>query len=207
MAEFRKNEEHWNEFQWEKEIRRDERRISCYFRELPLCLDLPGEEEMIFNTLLSSPDLVPSGGDPDSLRYWRHPDDYDDDDYDDGEDSTRRRPGAEIIEEIDRLATEWNVTYASLLRSTLKMEGLGIVCAFGKLLARTEDFVETDQDTARGLKISLGKRALADLNDLVGGLKQLRGLQHSLTRQISMNVELLGHVRERLVDLMEQLRK
>lgn len=206
MAEFRNNEEHWNEFQWEKEIRRDERRISCYFRELPACLDLPGEEEMIFNTLLSSPDLVPSGGNPDSLRYWHRSEDEEEEDYEDPEDN-RRRPGAEIVDEIDRLATEWNVCCAASLRSTLDLHGLGIVCAFGKLLARAADFVDTDQENARGLKISLGKRALADLNDLVGGLERLRELQHSLKAEIALTVELLGHIRERLIDLVEQLRK
>ena len=206
MAEFRNNEEHWNEFQWEKEIRRDERRISCYFRELPACLDLPGEEEMIFNTLLSSPDLVPSGGNPDSLRYWHRSEDEEEEDYEDPEDN-RRRPGAEIVDEIDRLATEWNVCCAASLRSTLDLHGLGIVCAFGKLLARAADFVDTDQENARGLKISLGKRALADLNELVGGLERLRELQRSLKAEIALTVELLGHIRERLIDLVEQLRK
>ena len=206
MAEFRNNEEHWNEFQWEKEIRRDERRISCYFRELPACLDLPGEEEMIFNTLLSSPDLVPSGGNPDSLRYGHRAYDEEEEDYEDAEDN-RRRPGTEIVDEIDRLATEWNVCCAASLRSTLDLHGLGIVCAFGKLLARAADFVDTDQETARGLKISLGKRALADLNELVGGLERLRELQHSLKAEIALTVELLGHIRERLIDLVEQLRK
>ena len=206
MAEFRNNEEHWNEFQWEQEVRRDERRISCYFRELPACLDLPGEEEMIFNTLLSSPDLVPSGGTPDSLRYWHRSDEEEEEDFDDAED-TRRRPGTEVVDEIDRLATEWNVCCASSLRSTLDLHGLGIVCAFGKLLARAADFVDTDQETARGLKISLGKRALADLNELVGGLERLRELQRSLKAEISLTVELLGHIRERLIDLVELLRK
>jgi len=207
MAEFRNNEEHWNEFQWEKEIRRDERRISCYFRELPACLDLPGEEEMIFNSLLSQPDLVPTGGNPDSLRYWHHSDEDEDEDFDDPEDAGRRRPGTEIVDEIDRLATEWTVCCASSLRSTLDLHGLGIVCAYGKLLARAADFVDTNPETARGLKISLGKRALADLNELVGALEQLRDLQHSLKSEISLAVELLGHVRERLIDLVEQLRK
>ena len=59
MAESYRPQDNWNEFQWEHEIRRDERRISCYYRELPACLDLPGEEEMIFSSLLSRPDLVP----------------------------------------------------------------------------------------------------------------------------------------------------
>ncbi len=207
MAEFKNHEEHWNEFQWEKEIRRDERRISCYFRELPTCLDLPGEEDMIFNTLLSSPDLVPTGGNPDSLRYWQRPEEYEEDEEDEAEDSSRRRPGAEVVDEIDRLATEWNVCCAATLRSTLDLHGLGIVCAFGKLLARAADFVDTDQETARGLKISLGKRTLADLNELVGGLERLRELQQSLKIEIALTIELLGHIRERLIDLVEQLRK
>ena len=197
----------WNEFQWEKEIRRDERRISCYFRELPSCLDLPGEEEMIFNTLLSSPDLVPSGGNPDSLRYWHHSDEDEDDEFDETDDSSRRRPGSDVVDEIDRLATEWNVCCASSLRSTLDLHGLSIVCAFGKLLARAADFVDTESETARGLKISLGKRALTDLNDLVGGLGRLRELQRSLKPEITLAIELLGHIRERLIDLVEQLRK
>lgn len=206
MADYRKNEENWNEFQWEREIRRDERRISCYFRELPGCLDLPGEEDMIFSSLLSRPDLVPTGGNPDSLRFWQRPEE-DDEEYDDADESPRRRPGAEIVDEIDRLATEWNVCCASTLRSNLDLHGLGIVCAFGKLLARAADFVDTDAETARGLKISLGKRTLADLNELVGGLEHLCELQHSLLSHAALAIELLGHVRERLIDLVEQLRK
>ena len=57
----------WNEFQWEEEIRRDERRICGYFHELPSCLDLPGEEEMIYEKLFSQVDIceenlhIPSG--------------------------------------------------------------------------------------------------------------------------------------------------
>ena len=206
MAEYRRNEENWNEYQWEREIRRDERRISCYFRELPGCLDLPGEEDMIFSNLLSHPDLVPTGGDPDTLRFWQKPDEDDEDDEEPG-DPQRRHPGAEVIDEIDRLATEWNVCCASLLRSNLDLHGLGIVCAFGKLLARVADFVDTDEVTARGLKISLGKRAIADLNELVGGLQRICELQRSLVSHVTLAIELLGHVRERLVDLVEQLRK
>lgn len=205
MADYRKYEENWNEFQWEREIRRDERRISCYFRELPGCLDLPGEEDMIFSSLLSRPDLVPTGGNPDSLRFWQKPEEEEDDEIE--ADDPPRRPGAEIVDEIDRLATEWNVCCASLLRSNLDLHGLGIVCAFGKLLARVADFIDADEETARGLKISLGKRALADLNELAGGLKRLCDLQRSLSSHAALTIELLGHVRERLVDLVEQLRK
>ena len=130
MKEFRPHSQNWNEFQWEQEIRRDERRISCYYRELPECLDLPGEEEMIFNSLLSRPDLVPTGGAPDSLRSWR-PGEEDDDDDEPLFDDNSRRPGSELIIQLDHLAVEWNTLAVSRLRAGLELPGLGICCAFG----------------------------------------------------------------------------
>ena len=36
MSRITGKHQHWDEFHWEEEIRRDERRISGYFRELPL---------------------------------------------------------------------------------------------------------------------------------------------------------------------------
>ncbi len=203
MAEYKRPDENWSEFQWENEIRRDERRISCYFQELPGCLDLPGEEDMIFDSLASRPDLVPTGSTPEALRGWQHQSD-DDEDYDDGPDDSRR-PGSDIVDRIDRLAAEWNVTAATRLRSNLDLPGLGVGCAYAKLLARTADFVGTE-DSECGLKLSLGKRALADLNDLVGMLERIGREQHSLRPWLQVQNELFGHVRERLVDQLERVR-
>lgn len=202
MAEYRRPDENWNEFQWENEIRRDERRISCYFRELPACLDLPGEEEMIFDSLASRPDLVPTGSSPEALRGWFHQND-EDEDFDESDDT--RRPGSDIVDRIDHLAAEWNVAAACRLRSNLDLPGLGVCCAYAKLLARTADFLDT-ADQERGLKLSLGKRALADLNELVGMLARIGSEQHSLRPWLLVQQELLGHIRERLVDQLERVR-
>jgi hypothetical protein len=54
------NNRKWDEFQWEKEMRQDEKRIRQYFNILPGCLDLPGEEDSIISKLMAQPDLVPS---------------------------------------------------------------------------------------------------------------------------------------------------
>ena len=206
MKEFRPHSQNWNEFQWEREIRRDERRISCYYRELPECLDLPGEEEMIFNSLLSRPDLVPTGGAPDSLRSWR-PDVEEEEDDEPAFDDNSRRPGSELVIQLDHLAVEWNTLAVSRLRAGLELPGLGICCAFGKLLARTADFIDTIDPAERALRISLGKRALADLNDLVGALRQLGEQQHSMAAPLELFIELLSHAREQLLDLLDNARK
>lgn len=202
MANYKGPQENWNEFQWEHEIRRDERRISCYFRELPGCLDLPGEEDMIFNSLLSRPDLVPTGNSPDSLRSWQPPEEEDV-----FEEEAANRPGNEVIEQLDKLSVEWNAVIATKLRADLDLRGLGVACAYGKLLARVADFVDTDEQEECALKISLGKRALADLNDLARELNDLTEKQRSLAEELKLEIELLSHIRERLIDLLSLLRR
>ncbi len=203
MANIRQHPENWNEFQWENEIRRDERRISCYYRELPDCLDLPGEEDMIFNSLLSHPDLVPTGGSADSLRAWQP-----EEEEEDGElfEENDRRPGSGLIAQLDRLAVEWNTLMVSELRPDLELPGLGISCAFGKLLARVADFVDTAEPSEKALRISLGKRSLADLNELAGALQQLGNSQHSLQTHLGLFIELLSHIREHLLELLADSR-
>lgn len=204
MGDIPRPQDNWNEYRWEQEIRRDERRISCYYRELPACLDLPGEEDMIFSSLLSQPDLVPIGGNADSLRVWHSESDEDDDD--DPDTGAPVRNGAEIIDQLDRLAVEWNVLSVTRLRADLGLPGLGISCAYGKLLARTADFINLDDRNDRALKLSLGKRALSDLNELTGELERLSREQRSLKVQAQLHVEMLSHVRERLLDQLQRLR-
>ena len=59
--------EKWNEYDWEREIRRDERRIGCYFDLLPNCIDLPNEEDNIYSRIMSRSDLIPKGV---SVNNW-----------------------------------------------------------------------------------------------------------------------------------------
>lgn len=208
MGRFAHSEKDWNEFQWEHEIRRDERRISCYFRELAGCLDLPGEESMIFDSLMSCPGLVPAGAAPGHWRMWDVLDEEEDDDREDtGEGPRRRRPGDELVEQLDKLACEWNVVFALRLRETLRSHGLAVSCGFGKTLARLADFVDTDEQEMRPLKISLGKRVLADLNELVGMLRDIGEWQRSLQPVVLLLVEFLQQIRERTVDFLSRLRR
>ncbi len=208
MGRFTKSEKSWDEFQWEREIRRDEQRISCYFRELACCMDLPGEESIIFDNLAAQPGLVPTNADPGHWRFWDDLDQEAEEERDDGPETARRRkPGDELVEQIDKLACEWNVLFALDLRESMREEGLAVGCGFGKLLARMADFVETDETELPGLKISLGKRALSDLNDVVGMLLAIGGMQRSLQPKLILLVEFLQQLRERIVDTLSRLRR
>jgi len=195
---------HWDEFQWEKEIRRDERRISGYFRELAACLDLPAEEDLIYGQLSSQSDLVPSAAQNDALRNWisAH-----DDDADEEEERPRRATVSGTVDELDSLCVQWNLLASRRLRAELQLPGLGITCAFAKLLARTADFLEPERNCEIPLLISLGKRALQDLGDLKIRLEYLARFQKSMLPEISFFLSRLARIRETLVIRIETLRQ
>ena len=106
----------WNEYQWEREIRRDERRIASYLRELSGCLDLPGEEEMIFSRLAADRDIIPVGATADSIRSWCY---SGMDENRDGEENSDNRPGKDMVELLDFLASEWNFFISGVLGQRL----------------------------------------------------------------------------------------
>ncbi len=163
MSTPRTHHRNWDEFRWEQEIRRDERRINCYFRTIPSCLDLPGEEEMVNGTIAAQSDLLStvsvSGG---VTAPWSYLQITGDEAEEHGEPAHTegRRPGEYLIESIDKLASQWNVHCA--LNPEIQYAALSIACAYAKLLARCADFLDI-ADNNIPLKRCLGKRCLGDL--------------------------------------------
>lgn len=200
MSNPRTHHRNWDEFRWEQEIRRDERRINCYFRTLPQCLDLPGEEEMISNTIASQSDLMPEmPADSNVITPWsylRFPEE-EDDERGSGDLQEGRRPGEHIVESIDALASRWNIHCA--ITPELHYAALPVGCAYAKLLARCADFLDVpDNDAA--LKRCLGKRCLCDLLEL-----------HNYLEFLSQNTPAEKNFTEfqqkRLIGLREQISK
>ncbi|QSH41590.1 hypothetical protein P0136_07235 [Lentisphaerota bacterium ZTH] len=205
MSKYFNNNHSWNEFEWECEIRRDEKRIHRYFQLLPSCLDMPDEENTIMNKIMSQPDLVPSSADwsgfaagPEFL-------------FEDDEDSfntadIKRRKGADIFLELQKLAWEWNVCMVRDLRPSLQKDGLAVVCLFGNLLSRSADMIELDSDNLPNLKISLAKRILKKINKLLGKLNSLQRRQAALRHKLEAICVHLQNVREKVVDMLTEFR-
>ena len=198
MGKFNNRHQHWNEFQWEEEIRRDERRISGYFRELAGCLDLPDEEELIFGQLSSQPDLVPLAENPESLRDCFSGSDDDEEECLE-HNAPRRTVASSTVDELDMLCSEWNILTSGVLPSQVRYMALGCSCAFGKLLARTADFLEPGESSSRALIVSLGKRALRDLNETVELLSEIAAVYPFFRERCSWLISRLGEIRERLI--------
>ena len=151
----------WDEFRWEQEIRRDERRINCYFRTLPLCLDLPGEEEIVNSSIAAQTDC---GQDPrGALAPWSYLTQESGGDEHEVPYQEGRRPGEYIIDSLDKLASQWNLHCA--VTPSVRYAALTLSCAYAKLLARCADFFDVPPED-KALKRCLGKRTLNDLLEL-----------------------------------------
>ena len=200
MSTFRTYHRNWDEFRWEQEIRRDERRINCYFRTLPSCLDLPGEEEMISSTIAAQSDLLPAThGNSNVITPWSYLASAGDEDeeHDENPSADARRPGEHIIETVDKLATQWNLHCA--MTPEIAYAALSISCAYAKLLARCADFFDVDEN-ASALKRRLGKRCWGDLLDLNTYLEML-------VQSAPGESEFAAFQQKRLIALREQISK
>ena len=201
---FRNN---WDENAWCREIRKDELRIAGYFRALIGCLDLPGEDDMIFKRLMSQPELVPTGvTDPyrtlkSEMDAWKEENDLEEEALE-----NRRAHTMDVSRRVRKLAIEWNLLAAADWGKYSSGKLLEITCAFGKLLSRLYNLEETDiEPETLNLRISLLKYSLADLNALVEAIMEF---QNSSNNNILPErfVEPLAFVRENLLDRMRELR-
>ena len=201
----------WDESRWEEEIRRDELRINCYFQTLPQCLDLPGEEDMLAETISARPELksgVPGMNAMSSAwsylsgDFLRGPEPDDDDESGDPA-FPPRRPGENVVETIDALASAWNSRCALDMNPFCGPLGAG--CAYARLLARTADFLDVP-DNNPALKRCLGKRALADLDETVGAFEVLQEADPERKLVFEFHLRRLAGVREQLNALLDRVK-
>ncbi len=198
----------WNEFQWEAEIRKDELRISRYFSALASCLDLPGEEDSIYKRLMAQPELVPTGVDAklaDMRDIFEDSQDEDDEEWENTGD-WRRKPGTEACRRVEYLASEWNALVAGAVTGPHLAEAVGITCLFGRLLSRVYNLTEGDASTPVALRVSLLKRVLADVNDLLGALSGWSKRKNIPSDRIAWLLDQLQHFREAAVDSLSSFR-
>ena len=202
--------DNWDEYTWAKEIRKDELRIAGYFSALKSCLDLPGEEDMIFKRLMSQPELVPTGV-SDPLRTLKAEMETAEEDSEENETlSKSRRNTFEPARRVEKIVVEWNLLAAAHLPIGDVKNVLAVTCAFGKLLSRIYNFMETEETSVTlTLRISLLKHILADLNETV---QQLMAIQTCAASEISAGFSEkfftpLAFVRELVIDKIKELNK
>ena len=197
--------QNWNEFRWEKEIRQDEKRIRQYFRILPSCLDLPDEEDSIINKLMSQPDLVPTNADLSSKEHSLDVFFEGDDEHLDIGDLKERRY-SDVYLALHKLTFEWNTILVHELRQSLLKAGLVTSCTLARLTARSIDIIELEDSQMNPLKISLLKRILSGINDLLGQINSFGRQQRTLKNRLDIFSHQIHNIREKIINILHDTR-
>ncbi|MBR4254059.1 MAG: hypothetical protein IKQ16_03120 [Lentisphaeria bacterium] len=152
-----------DEFEWEKEIRKDDDRVHDYLAELPRYIDLPDEDKVISKRIRRRGSTWDDDFDAPS------DDDYDDD-YDDvpEEDFYRNRDGSDVYMAASNMAIELTEYFAVEKDQTSARTMMRALTLLGKLMARSLDVLRLEDGDLITFRIALAKRFLADLNELIG---------------------------------------
>ena len=148
-----------DEFEWEKEIRKDDDRVHDYLAELPRYIDLPDEDKVISKRI--------------RRRGSSWDDDFDappDDDYDDvpEEDFVRHRDGSDVYTAASKMAIDLTEFFAVEKDQAAARAMMRALTLLGKLMARSLDVLRLEDGELITFRIALTKRFLADLNELIG---------------------------------------
>ena len=165
--------DNWDEFDWEKELRKDDERVAAYMDELPRYIDLPSEDAVIMKHLKEKPGLVPPDGDYNGTFL----DNIFEDDFESEDDFTedwQKKDGAEFYIAASRLSRLWAQFFALQSDPKITVPAIKILCLYGKIMARSGDLIDMADDDYVPLRIALVKRLLADVNELMGLFTALR---------------------------------
>ena len=158
-----RDEDSRDEFDWEKEIRKDDDRVHDYLAELPRYIDLPDEDKVISKRIRRRGSTWDDDFDA--------PDDGYDDDYDDDvpeEDFTRHRDGSDVYTAASKMAIDLTECFAVERDPAIAKAMMRALTLLGKLLARSMDILHLEDGDLIAFRIALTKRFLADINELIG---------------------------------------
>jgi hypothetical protein len=194
----------WSEFDWGKELKKDEQRIHEYFSELNTYLDLPGEEEFIMKKLMSKPELVPARPDDEELPF----ESFYEDNYELMMNSEWRRDKNGIFPQLEQMGREWTLIFSAECSGHDFTAGMNILCRFGKLLTRNIDFIEINTgDESPALKRAVLKRLYAETNQLMGAFNDFKPRRRKLLSLIENFSLRLQQLREQIFDTINEVGK
>ena len=205
-------QEFWNEFEWEKELRKDDERIHTYFRELPSFIDLPNEDEVIYKRIKRREDLVPHGG-VWPLQIWEQEDPSEED----LDPMTQMRDKALLVDAANSSALLICYKQAKILAMfgvidpelAKREEVMRLQCLVGKLIVAWINILNlTSSGELPALRIAMCKRCMATLNAIYGELKKLEPfstceesefyIRHMFSR--------FGLIRDEVLEMLKKLR-
>lgn len=207
----------WNEFDWEKELRKDDASLAAYIAELPKYIDLPGEDSILLKTIKRR-----LGTDRDEEDWAPVP-------YEDSEQSGeypfpantrwKETPGGAVFHNSSVLARDLLMGAASANKEENRLRIMRILTLYGQLMARSADLIDMSLEVERAvaahepcdvpdqLRLAIIKRLLSYQNKVTAELQLLREESSSLKNHAEAHLDAVGMMHDHLVDLLNGMRE
>ena len=191
-----------DEFKFEREIRLDEERIASYFAELPAFIDLPGENEAIFERIAKNENVkVSSIEDNGNLRHvapaWDPEEDPEDIDYNELDFHLDYNDIPRLLNSLCIILSEY---FAANNSVELEKVYLPLLCQCSKAIARISDTIFAVSGE-HAMQIALAKRSLSDVNDFAAMLHQ------SNIPDADQLLDIVRVIRSKILDMIFKLQK
>lgn len=206
-----------SEFDWEREIRKDDARVSAYIAELPKYIDLPGEDGILMRTIKRRLGTE-KDEDWDQIALdetTENPEDYP---FPSGA-NWRAAPGGPLYHNSAVLARDLAMGAATCSREELRTRIMRILALYGQLMARSADLIDMSLEVERSvmedevceipdpLRIAIVKRLLSYQNSLTRELRLLAEESPELRSHAEGHLDATGMMHDYLVDLLNALRR
>ena len=210
-----------NEFDWEKEIRKDDEKVSAYISELPTYIDLPGEDAILMRTirrrlgvekdlqLEGEWELGPDGEEPDIVDLVSF----------NVDENWREAPGGAVYHNCSILARDLCLSAATAPNKELRLRVMRVLTLYGQLMARSADLIEMslqmahavydkeDPEIPENLRIAIVKRLLFYQNKLTNELRLLESEIPEMTPLLDVHLDASGMMHDYLISLLYSIRE
>lgn len=203
--------EHWSEFDWEQELRKDDARVNAYFQELPRFIDLPAEDEIIYRHIQRKKSLAPTGEPwPAKLppKEELPPEEAEEEEERKRWDEEwQKRPGASIYILCGRIVRKFCTVFAEKATCPEESESVvKILTILGRIMARVTDVIELAPGEMPALTIALCKRFVADTNEILGLMEKLGTTDEETAEILHLAREEMLHLREDALAIIRETR-
>lgn len=208
----------WNEFDWEREIRKDDARVSAYITELPKYIDLPGEDSILMRTIKRRLGTEKEDDDWGPVPYDESAENQDLLPFAGGE-NWRAVRGAPVYHNCAVLARDFALGAATCTREELRPRIMRILTLYGQIMARSADLIDMfmekeraaaeyeDAEIPDALMIAVVKRLLSFQNKLAAELRLLEKESPELRAHADAHLEANGMMHDYLIDLLYSIRR
>ena len=194
----------WSEFDWERELRKDDERINSYMNELSKFIDLPGEEDIILKSLQNHSKPIHQNTNFNADGSTEEIEPFENEIF--ANEEWRKNDNAIIYIIVEKMASQWSLYLASKISPENMPQAMCIICHYGRLLARISDIIGVESDLPVTLKIALCKRTIEIVNELLGEFEVMKDVQSGLTKELHSHSRKLQIIREKTIDLIGKLR-